>query len=294
MIKNLWILIHDSQMNTFENKHIANYLKKENIDHIKIMNIKRINMVVDQEKFACFYDGEKVKFPDKVYPKIGCSLDSYDYDILRTFEIYGVKVINKPDLLMLSQNKFILSSLLMQNDFKSIKSMNMTGGNSSIEMIEKNFSYPLVIKSKIGSLGIGIYLIKNHHELSNITEQINLLDKNYNYLIQEYIPEGNSSLRVVVFDGEIQYVVRQTSHNDFRSNYSRGSEVEYLEVNELLKKYINNIYKILPMNIMGIDLFEIGNDYIICEINSNPGYKSFNASYNEDFTEYLVAYLDKK
>ncbi len=283
----IWILVFSNRMDLYENKKIKEYIKDKNI---KILDPNYINILTDKDKITYFYNKEIINKPQKVYIKTGCMLNEHTEEIIKSFD--DVKIINDVDLIRQSLNKSQMANFFYKNNIEHIKTLKMVANIKESRIIKEHFDFPLIIKSKVGSLGTGIYKVNTEQELNNIMASYNLLDNNYQYLIQEYITEANVDYRVMVLGGKISYVLkREAQENEFRSNYNLGSNVSIVEVNKDIQELVDKVYNKFKLNVMGIDLIKKENKYIVCEINSNPGFKGYDSLGNnfvEDFTNYLI------
>ncbi len=283
----LWILIFSNRMNSYENKKLKENIKGKDV---KILDPNKINFLISGEEIKYFYEDELINKPQKVYVKTGCMLNEHTEEIIKSFE--DVKIINDVDLIRQSLNKSLMANFFNKNKIKHIKTLKMVANKKESKIIKDNFKFPLIIKSKVGSLGTGIYKVNTEKELNNIMASYNLLDNNYQYLIQEYIEEANVDCRVMVLGGKTSYVLkREAQENEFRSNYNLGSNVSTVESNKKIEELVDKVYDKFKLNVMGIDLIKKGNEYIVCEINSNPGFKGYDSLGNdfvEEFTNYLI------
>ncbi len=283
----IWILVFSNRMDLYENKKIKEYIKDKNI---KIIDPNHINILTDKNKIIYFYNEEIINKPQKVYVKTGCMLNEHTEEIIKSFD--DVKIINDVDLIRQSLNKSQMTNFFYKNNIEHIKTLKMVANIKESKIIKDYFNFPLIIKSKVGSLGTGIYKVNTEQELNNIMASYNLLDNNYQYLIQEYIAEANVDYRVMVLGGKISYVLkREAQDNEFRSNYNLGSNVSIVEVNKDIQELVDKVYNKFKLNVMGLDLIKKENKYIVCEINSNPGFKGYDSLGNnfvEDFTNYLI------
>lgn len=290
----IWILGNEKMINAYENQALIKELDKEAM----FLDTHYINILKSKNNTKYFYKQNEIEKPEIVLPKLGCMLDDQAKEILKCLKQDKVKLINDVDLLEITANKFLTAMYLFDNDIEHIKSLKVISNINNISNIVKNnFEYPVILKSKVGSLGRGIYKINTQEELVNITDQINLLNKAYEFLIQEYIKEGNITYRVLVLAGKIQYIMKNESEEGkFKSNYTLSEKAELINkpYDNKIRNLINTIYKVLPMDIMGIDLIRKQNgEYIVCEINSNPGFKAYNyLGYN--FEQKIASYINKQ
>lgn len=294
----IWILVYKDRMNSYENKKLKEEIIKNNLEkyikfiypqNISIKNKENINQYYyyeEQKKDFFLYDK-----PQKVMVKIGCSINNYDIKILETLKMDGVKLINDIQALIDSSEKYKTINKLNNKKIKTIKTQLVNGYNAQF-LNTNNFKYPSILKSNKGSLGIGIYKINNNNEMKNLINQIALLDEKYEFLIQEYIKEGNSDYRVFVLGNDISFVMKRTAKTDeFRANFSLGASVELIKSNEKIENIVKLIKKEFKLNIMGIDLFKVDDEYIVCEINSNPGFNGYDKIIKEGFAKKYLEFL---
>ncbi len=286
----IWILVFSNRMDMYENKQIQKYIKNNKIDNIIFLDPNEIFIFINENIIKYFYKEKEIKKPKKVLVKTGCMLNEHTEELLKTLK--DVEIINDIDLIKKSSNKFLMANFCSKNKIKHIKTLKLVANIKETKIIIKNFSFPLIIKPKVGSLGTGIYKVNNKKELFNIMASFNLLDNNYQYLIQEYIKEAKEDYRIMVLGGKIKYVLkRKAKKEEFRSNYNLGSDICLIKENEIIKDIVHNIYNKIPLNIMGIDLIKKEDEYILCEINSNPGFKGYDSlgnNFSKIFIEFLI------
>lgn len=290
----IWLFIFETRVQSYENQKIIKEIKEQGLTEKFLIIDPNYLTVLITDKIKFFYYGQEVAIPTKLVVKVGCSLNEHIQDLVHTLQTLEVKVLNNLEQLQITTNKFLLTTKLNTYQIPYIKSLKMTGYNEyNLKFITKEFTYPLIIKSKIGSLGKGIYKVQTQAELQNILEQINLLDQNYEYLIQEYILEGNVDYRVVVHQGEIQYILKRIAKKgQFKTNYNLGNDVELVKTTPGIKKIVQQIYQVIPLNIMGLDLIKISEStYKVCEINSNPGFKGRDSLEKESFAKDLLKFI---
>lgn len=132
--------------------------------------------------------------------------------------------------------------------------------------VYEKLGFPLVAKKCYGSLGSGVFLIKNMQELRAFEEENKLTEHFY----QKFIGNGGEDIRVIVIGGKYVCAMRRSNANDFRSNVELGGHGEKYEADKSLIKLCEKVAKILNLDYCGIDVLtdSDGNRYI-CEVNSN-------------------------
>lgn len=155
-----------------------------------------------------------------------------------------------------------------------------------IEKIEKNLTYPLICKCAYGSLGLQVFLIKNHDEL--VTKYKELLYTPHLY--QEFIQTSKGKdFRIFLVNSKVVSYMERINNEDFRSNISLGGKgYHILPPNEFLQVAIK-ASKILKLDYAGIDLL-IGenNKPYLAEVNSNPFLSEIEKISNTNITKLIV------
>jgi glutathione synthase/RimK-type ligase-like ATP-grasp enzyme len=70
---------------------------------------------------------------------------------------------------------------------------------------------------------------------------------------------------------------RVSNNGDFRANYTLHENAVKYELNPQIIDLCKNVMNILKCDIAGIDILETKDGYVICEVNSAPGFKGMEA-----------------
>lgn len=160
-----------------------------------------------------------------------------------------------------------------------------------IESVEREITYPVIVKESYGSMGKGVFKAENREELRKISERLKCLP----HLYQEFAgAKSGTDMRVIVIGGVAAAAMFRVNENDFRSNIAlggRGFKIDlrgdcenggagesklcsenreydidikdFIKTAERAAKYLNADY-------CGVDLLIGDNgEPIICEVNSN-------------------------
>ena len=137
---------------------------------------------------------------------------------------------------------------------------------SFLNKVADSLKYPLVGKLCYGSLGAGVFLIKNYSELLNFEKKYKLTAHFY----QEYIESSNRDIRVIVIGGKFICAMQRENKEDFRSNIEQGGKGSNFVPDEDLIRLCEKVARLLNLDYCGIDILtdSCGNRYV-CEVNSN-------------------------
>lgn len=205
----------------------------------------------------------------------------FDKDIYyaKLLEQQNIKVYNSSDSIKYCDNK-ILTYLKLKNKLKlpltipvlkTYENLNFTN-YSFLDPIESLIKYPFIIKEAYGSFGMQVYLSHNRSETTEILNKIGYKE----CLIQELIKTSiGRDLRINVVNNKVISTILRENKNDFRSNVTNGGTPSNYIPNEKQKQIAIEACKLLNLNFAGVDvLFGENDEPILCEVNSNPHFKS--------------------
>ena len=98
-------------------------------------------------------------------------------------------------------------------------------------------------------------------------------------MFQKFVSTSyGKDVRVIVIGGEVVGGMIRQSENDFRSNVAAGGRAEKYELSGEIKEIALKAHKALGLDYSGVDiLFGENGKPIVCEVNSNAFFKSFEA-----------------
>ena len=242
---------------------IEAYVDAFRLEHVKLKLVDNLHAleVIKKEKHVDF-----VLFWDK--------------DIALVYQLLNlnIKVFNNVDALRLCDDKAYSYALFNKNKIPTPKTMvlpltffeDLSKYFMEIKRLIKsnNLKYPLIVKERRNSLGLGVYLVHNDNELKKILKN----KWQRELIIQEYIDyEYGKDYRVYVINHRPKAIVSRSNKNDFRSNVELGGKMKIISKpdNELLKVAIRASLA-LKLDFGAIDIVKDKNHkYLVLEVNSN-------------------------
>ena len=207
----------------------------------------------------------------------------WDKDIVlaRMLESLGFPVFNSANAIADCDNKACTYIRLKENDIKTPKTVIAPLTYEGINYCDDSFlkepleylSFPIVVKELYGSFGKQVYLAHDREELDAIIGRLGCKG----FLMQELIMSSyGKDLRVnVVGDHVSSCMLRYNEHGDFRSNISNGGNKKPYAITEEQKDLAIRACMALKLDFAGVDiLFGEDDEPMICEVNSNPHFKS--------------------
>jgi gamma-F420-2:alpha-L-glutamate ligase len=208
---------------------------------------------------------------------LACDFILYlDKDLYLSHELekLGYRLFNKADSIELCDDKMLTYLALANHGIKMPKTisgpLNYSGDISLafLKNLQKELSFPFVAKTNFGSLGQGVYLLKNPEDLLAFETQHGGEPRLY----QEFIASSKGhDFRIVVIGGKVVAAMKRISDTgDFRSNIALGGHGEKVDLDSKFAELAEKTCKILSLDYAGIDVLTgPKGEPILCEANSN-------------------------
>ncbi|MCR5694463.1 MAG: RimK family alpha-L-glutamate ligase [Clostridia bacterium] len=150
--------------------------------------------------------------------------------------------------------------------------------------------FPLVVKELAGSFGKQVYLAEKMDALKEIISGIG----HKGFLLQKFAASSRGrDIRVNVVGGKvICSMLRYSVSGDFRSNVTLGGHALPYELNDEQTEISLRACEALGLDFAGVDLL-FGEDGkpLVCEVNSNPHFKSSLDVTGKDLSEYIIKHV---
>jgi ribosomal protein S6--L-glutamate ligase len=122
------------------------------------------------------------------------------------------------------------------------------------------FPMPFVFKFDWGGEGDTVYLVRSHDSMGDVLQQSDIYEKSgqHGFLIQEYIPNENKTLRVVKIGRQLIIYWRiSNSRNGFLANLSKGASIDFdsdPDLQRSAEKAIRELCAKSGINLAGFDV----------------------------------------
>lgn len=204
----------------------------------------------------------------------------------------NVVVINSLDVHLLCADKWKTYVSLELVGAKQPKTLLVNSPEKCQGVFERlDTKFPVVLKTQLGTGGVGVVKIENETQLLATTQLIHRLNQERGMILQEFIPL-EYDIRVIVLAGEIHGAMkRPVPSGDFRSNVHQGSKPEKIILTEMEKMEIDVTMEAMQPrgSWIGIDLIpskdrEKERPYVL-EVNTQPGTVGYNSIIKGDILE---------
>lgn len=222
-----------------------------------------------------------------------------DVFLAKNLEKKGVRLFNSAEAVEKCDNK-ILTALTLCGKVRTPKTVVAPKTFEGVGYTKKDFlskavellSLPIVIKEAYGSFGQQVYLAKTLDEMERIVEKMGHKE----FLMQEFVKTSEGKdVRVNVVGGEVVSSMLRYNENDFRSNITNGGSMKKYDINEEWKNEAKKACEALGLDFAGVDvMFGEQGDPIICEVNSNPHFKSSFECNGVDMSVCIMNYVKEQ
>ncbi|MCA9347886.1 ATP-grasp domain-containing protein [Candidatus Saccharibacteria bacterium] len=213
-------------------------------------------------------------------------------DICRYYEAKNIPATTSSESIGVFGDKLLTSLHFEENNIPSPITRAVSIDN--VDMVCKQFQYPVIIKLARGSQGKGVVIAESLRSARSVCDA--LFELGCSLIAQEYIEAHGTDVRFVVVDGVIASSMRRKSSSDdeFRSNISIGGRGYEYTPNEVDTELMRRIYESTNSAVMGVDVIydTTGKAYVL-EVNTSPGLHIMEVSGIDNVSKY-IDYLESK
>lgn len=288
----IWILEKKKDFNSYTSTRFKEVAVKMNIE-LKLVAPEELDIIVTGEgKKSIIYEGKPVDLPDCLIPRIG-TVTYYALAIIRHLERLGIFILNSSESMETSKDKLATLQLLASNNIPIPKTL-LAKFPININVVEKEFSYPIIIKTVTGSQGRGVFLLEDRNKLNDLANLMETSkDPKINLILQEFISSSRGKdIRVIVIGGRaIGAMLRTSATNSFKANYSAGGLVDSFDLNAAVEWLAVESSKLIGLDIAGVDILFDNDNFKVCEVNSYPGFEGFEKATGINVPEEIYKYI---
>lgn len=268
---------------------VLDELQKRDVKMQSIKNNDILNKIDE-------YNQSSLVFPNHIErPDFLLAWDK-DVKLIQMIEKEGIRSFNKSKCIRLCDDKSLMHLALLDTNIKIPKTIvsplvfreydfDKNYYDSIVENIGENF----ILKEDYGSFGMQVYQIDSFEKFINITKII----KNNGFILQENIKSSKGrDLRISIIGDEIIGVMLRSNDNDFRANITLGGTASMFLPDKKVMDLALKAHKSLGLDFSGVDiLFGKNDEPILCEVNSNPNYLSFEKLSGINFAGLISDYI---
>lgn len=288
----IWIFAKKEKQKTYENKRFLAEAEKNGIE-MKLVTPEDFEILEPRDSNqTILYRHKPVALPDFVIPRMGSGTTYFGLAVLRQLEQLGVFLLNHAQGIESSKDKLEATQILASNNIPLPKTM-LAKSTIRTSLIKKEFKFPIVVKPVSGSEGRGIMLCENIAQLQDVLELIQKSsDGKQNIILQEFVSDSSGKdIRVFVIGGRaIGAMLRTGKKGSFKANFSAGGTVAPFPLSSEIEWLAVESAKALKLEIAGVDILIDKGSYKVCEVNSSPYFKGFEAATGKNIPQEIFQF----
>lgn len=223
----------------------------------------------------------------------------WDKDILlaRFLEMLGYRLFNSSSAIEVCDNKALMHLKLAglrvpKTIIGPFAFFSQSLSDEYLEKIIEELGEEVILKESLGSFGMQVYRLKGINEIREKIEEL----KNRHFIIQEVIKTSiGKDIRANIIGDRIIGAMQRINPTDFRANITLGGRGELVALSDEQKKTALCAHKRLGLDFSGVDLLMgEGGEPIICEVNSNVNFLSFENISGVNFGKEILKYITEK
>ena len=157
-----------------------------------------------------------------------------------------------------------------------------------VENATRVLGLPMIIKEAYGSFGAQVYLASTLDEAKKIVSSLGHKD----FIMQEFIAESRGrDVRVNVVGGRVVSAMERYNDSDFRSNITNGGKMRAAELTPEIEAAAIRAAEAIGLDFAGVDVLFGKDGPVVCEVNSNPHFKSSLECTGVDMSEKIMDYI---
>ncbi len=222
-----------------------------------------------------------------------------DIRLARALEKTGLRLFNCADAIEACDDKS-LSAVRLAGIVKMPRTClaPMTYSNigytdfAFLASVERELSYPFVIKECFGSFGMQVYLAHSGEEAVSILSQ----NPGSAYLFQEYIDtSAGRDIRLHIVGGKPVTAMLRYNEFDFRANITNGGSMRPYKPTANQIGLAQEVCHALRLDFAGVDiLFGEQDEPILCEVNSNAHFKNIYDCTGVNVADAIMSYINEE
>lgn len=218
-----------------------------------------------------------------------------DICLAKRLESRGLRLFNSASAVEICDSK-ILTALALEGKVpmpqtlfspKTFPQVGYTNLNF-LKTAEEILGMPMIIKEAYGSFGQQVYLAENSDKAKEIVKSLEGKD----FVMQKFIAESRGrDIRLNVVGGKVVNAILRHSETDFRSNLTLGGESEIYFPTKEEKRIAEKACHIVGLDFAGVDVLFGKDGPLLCELNSNPHFKTTLQTTGVDLSENILRHI---
>lgn len=242
------------------------------------------------------YKNKKFSPPDVMIVRASV-LENVDLEVstVKQLQLMGVPVVNHYLPIVRAKNKVRTMQIMQHEGIPIPRTVVIHNVEYLDEAVRTLGSFPLILKTPHGSLGLGVSIIESRRSMRSTIDLISGNSKEGLIIIQEYVREAKGKdIRAFVVGGKIVAAMeRQAKKGEFRANFSQGGSVGLVNLSVAEQKMALSATKAIGLHVAGVDIIRTTDGPKILEVNSNPGLEGITQATGINVAYHIAKFAEK-
>lgn len=153
------------------------------------------------------------------------------------------------------------------------------------------FGFPVVVKQRRSRMGVGVIRCATRDHLESVLDSLWRVGDET--IVQEFVPTGGRSLRVLVVGDRVVAAGRfVAADGDWRSNAARGGSAEPYRPSDTEQELARSAARAVGLGVCGVDLLA-GPQTVVVEVNPTPGFRRLEEATGVDVAAAIVRHAEQ-
>jgi len=208
-------------------------------------------------------------------------------DLLHWLERFGMIIVNPPDSIEISVDKFYALALLYENGIPVPRTAVTESPEEALRAFHE-LGGDVIIKPVFGSRGIGSTRVSDPEIATRIFRALSY-HRDVIYL-QEFTPHGSSDIRAFVIGERVVAAMRRIAET-WKTNVSQGAKPKSIRLNNELEELAVKATKTIGCKVAGVDILEGPEGPVVVEVNSQPGWRGLQTVTKTNIADEIVKFV---
>ncbi|NJC24861.1 ATP-grasp domain-containing protein [Neolewinella antarctica] len=261
---------------------------------VEVIDHAFCNPALEAGRHCLLYDGQPLRTPTVVVPRIGANMTVRGASLLRQLDTMSVPHTMSADGLLLARDKMGSLQALAKAGLP-VPTTILCFNLREVRLAALRLGdYPIVVKMLEGTHGEGVALAHNLLQLEKIARRF--IDSQSRVILQEYVAESQGTdVRAFVVGNQIVATMqRRATDGEFRANMHLGASALPITLSEADQLIVLRAAAVLNVEIAGVDLIPSNEGYLIVEVNASPGLEGIETTTGQDVAGEIIEYAIKK
>lgn len=263
---------------------------------VRIFRNARFQFAFAAGKPTLFYKDEIFAAPDVmiIRPYVFSNVD-HEISTVKHLQLLDIPVVNHYLPIVRAKNKVRTLQILSHQGIPIPKTVVIHSLEYLDSAITKIGQFPLIMKTPLGSQGMGVSIVESKRSLLSMLDLIKMNFRHNQIIIQEYVKEAKGKdIRVFIVGGRIIAAMERKAHRgEFRSNFHRGGSIALADISEEETKMAILAVSAIGLDIAGVDIIRTAEGSKVLEVNSNPGLEGITKATKIPVAEHIIRFAEK-